>query len=276
MDQYHVYSLPKTVAGIYTCPMCQRDFSSEKTGRHYCPSCGLRIIIEVAAQDVELHSLSLGTAWDKKPKDGKISAFITTTLAGILRPRVFFLEVARHNRMLPAFTYIYCMYVLLFLLSFAASFFFWPYLQSDPAFKSLASFPALIQDIVAYFGVPELMIWIALLVLSILFIGFFVLFFILGFSFFCAIGNHILLFLVGGAKKPFSATYRAVCYSSITAPFLLVPIVNILGIFYSIFITIIALSRAHDIPWWRVLLAWILPPLFLFVFIFVINRTFTQ
>lgn len=68
---------------------------------------------------------------------------------------------------------------------------------------------------------------------------------------------HLCLMLFGGARRPFEATYRAICYG--TGPvFMLycIPVVGIIAaVVYSLVIPCIALARTHETDMWRAVLA---------------------
>ncbi len=73
--------------------------------------------------------------------------------------------------------------------------------------------------------------------------------------------THLMLMLVGGAKKEFETTFRVLCYAYGTCS--LLQIIPICGSFiyaiYSIVVTAIGLAKAHEIETWRAALAILLP-----------------
>lgn len=260
MDRYTIHSVPKSVDGSYICPSCRRDFCSDKTGRHYCPSCGLRITIEAPAQAEETHALVAGTDWDKRVPDGKISAFITTTLAGILRPKTFFAEVARSDKMFDAFLYSYWMQVCVTLVIFIGCVGFAPLLQFTSPLTLVAP---TVDGWVTYLGIPFQLVWIGAGILAILMT---LLWVFVSLAIGALFGNcvlHGLLFLGGAAKKPYNATFRANCYLSALMPLFLIPVLNVVMLFYLPWVMLVALSRAHGVTWLRVFFALFILPFIL-------------
>ncbi len=77
-----------------------------------------------------------------------------------------------------------------------------------------------------------------------------------------AILLHVSLFLVGGAKEDFEATFRVVCYSQATDLFAVLPIIGgVIGLIWKIYITVVGLREVHGISTGRSVLAFILPSL---------------
>lgn len=88
-----------------------------------------------------------------------------------------------------------------------------------------------------------------------------VVFYILGLagSFISSAIIHIFAYLLG-AKKGFRNTYKAVVYGATPATiFAFIPIVNIIFIFWSMYLEIKGISILQDMPMGRALLAVILP-----------------
>lgn len=76
--------------------------------------------------------------------------------------------------------------------------------------------------------------------------------------------THLMLLLVGGARKDFETTFRVVCYAyGTTSLFQIIPLCgSFIQAIYSIIVAPIGLSKAHEIEMWRALLAIFLPILF--------------
>jgi len=72
---------------------------------------------------------------------------------------------------------------------------------------------------------------------------------------------HVCLMICGGAKRPFEATFRAVCYGASSVSGLqVIPIIgSIAAIPWSIVVSCLALARAHETDTWRALVAILLP-----------------
>ena len=263
MDRYDIHALPKSFDSTYICPACQRDFFSEKVGRHYCPNCGLRITIDAPTQAEEVAALVAGTDWDKKATGSKIQAFINTTLAGMLRPRSFFAEVARSDKKISAFTYAYWMQVI------CSVVFFFGYLLLAPLFKAaspLEPVTPMVTGWITYLGIPTELVWIGVsLLFFLVMLAVYAAALALG-IFLASAWTHACLFLAGGITKPFSSTYRAIAYTYVITPLMIIPLLNILVALYAVWLSMLAIARAHGVSCWRVLFSWLLPFVLIFVF----------
>lgn len=71
---------------------------------------------------------------------------------------------------------------------------------------------------------------------------------------------HFVLYIFGGARQGFEATYRVIAYTTGTSVLYLIPIVGAyIVVIYSIVLEIIGLKEAHEIDGWKALLAVIIP-----------------
>ena len=71
---------------------------------------------------------------------------------------------------------------------------------------------------------------------------------------------HICLFIVGGAKKGFEASFRAVAYAEATSLFYIIPFCgSLIGLVWSIVCTIIGLKETHQISGGKAAFAYFLP-----------------
>jgi len=75
---------------------------------------------------------------------------------------------------------------------------------------------------------------------------------------------HLMLLLLGGARRGFEATFRAVCFSQATAlllliPLFLIPFCGILGVVWCLALYVIGLAQAHQIGYGQSLAAVLLP-----------------
>jgi hypothetical protein len=72
---------------------------------------------------------------------------------------------------------------------------------------------------------------------------------------------HVCLMMCGGARRPYEATFRAICYGSGSAMMLMaIPIVGfLLFIPWSIVVSCISVARAHETDLWRAVLAMFMP-----------------
>ncbi len=71
---------------------------------------------------------------------------------------------------------------------------------------------------------------------------------------------HILLVLVRGGKNGFEATLRVVAYSQATKLWSILPFIgSLIGLVWRIIVQIIGLKEAHEIGYWRIFLAFLIP-----------------
>jgi hypothetical protein len=72
--------------------------------------------------------------------------------------------------------------------------------------------------------------------------------------------QHLFLFLVGGAKRGFMATFRVQCYAGATLMFAVVPVCgSLVGLVWSLVLAVIGLSAAHGISTGKAAAAVLLP-----------------
>lgn len=75
-----------------------------------------------------------------------------------------------------------------------------------------------------------------------------------------AVTLHVGLFLVGGAREDFEATFRVACYASAPELINVVPIVgSFIGLFWRLYLTVVGLSQVHGTSVAKSVLALILP-----------------
>jgi hypothetical protein len=75
---------------------------------------------------------------------------------------------------------------------------------------------------------------------------------------------HLMLLLLGGARRGFEATFRVVCFSQATTlllliPLFLIPFCGILGVVWCLALYVIGLAHAHQIGYGQSLAAVLLP-----------------
>ncbi len=71
---------------------------------------------------------------------------------------------------------------------------------------------------------------------------------------------HLMLMMVGGNKLGFEATFRVAAYGEAASILALVPFCGgVLGVFWSLFITIVGLYSIHETDPWRAVLAVVAP-----------------
>jgi hypothetical protein len=77
---------------------------------------------------------------------------------------------------------------------------------------------------------------------------------------------HLFLMIVGGNKKGFQSTFRAICYTYSVSLFQIIPLIGGLIVFiYGFILTIIGLREGHDISTGRAALAILLPLMIIIV-----------
>ena len=71
---------------------------------------------------------------------------------------------------------------------------------------------------------------------------------------------HLLLTVVGGARKGFEATFRAVCYSQATQFWALIPYVGgLIASLWLVVVQFIGIREIHEVSYTRVLIAFLIP-----------------
>jgi hypothetical protein len=81
---------------------------------------------------------------------------------------------------------------------------------------------------------------------------------------------HASLFLVGGARQNFEATFRVVCYSSVTELFTVVPVVGwLFGTLWKVYLIIVGLRAVHRISTGKAVVSVFLPAIATCAFIIV-------
>ena len=71
---------------------------------------------------------------------------------------------------------------------------------------------------------------------------------------------HLMLTLVGGANRGFSATLRVMCYAQTTQVAVILPgIGGLIGLVWRLILEIVGLSQAHKTEGWKAALAVVLP-----------------
>ncbi|MBN1355502.1 YIP1 family protein [bacterium] len=71
---------------------------------------------------------------------------------------------------------------------------------------------------------------------------------------------HLFLFVAGGARKGFEATFRVVCYASGPGVFSIIPFCgSIIGAIWVLILEIVGLTRTHETDTWRSVVAVLLP-----------------
>jgi hypothetical protein len=75
---------------------------------------------------------------------------------------------------------------------------------------------------------------------------------------------HVMLLVLGGARRGFEATFRVVCYSQATTlllliPLFLIPLCGLAGVVWCLTLYVIGLAQAHQIGYGQSLAAVLLP-----------------
>ncbi|MGE5840712.1 MAG: YIP1 family protein, partial [Deltaproteobacteria bacterium] len=71
---------------------------------------------------------------------------------------------------------------------------------------------------------------------------------------------HLLLTVVGGGKKGFEATFRAVCYSQAAQFWALLPYVGgLVAALWQVVVQVIGIREIHEVSYTRVIVAFLIP-----------------
>ncbi len=224
--------------GMVTCPQC--GFEQPETDE--CIKCGIIISKYVKYQEMarsyegQVHEISSEeyTPWESG--EGFIPAFLRTTQEVLFSPTRFFKKVAAGQGYWSPFIFgmisgiIGCGAVLL-----------WQWLF----FSGMV--PPQIRSITTYS---------LFLIFAIILIPF-------GVAFSIVIGSgviHLCVMIVGGNRKGFEATFRAISYSQSSLLFYIVPVIgSIVGGIYYLILIILGVREGHGISTGKAVLAALLP-----------------
>ena len=224
--------------GLMTCPQC--GFEQPETNE--CIKCGIIISKYAQYQEIarsyegQVHEISSQeyTPWESG--EGFIAAFLRTTQEVLFSPTKFFKKVAAGQGYGPPFIFamisgiIGCGAVLLWQWLFFSG-------MVPPQIRSITTY--------SFF-----------LIFAIILIPFWV-------AFSIVVGSgviHLCVMIVGGNRKGFEATFRAISYSHSALLFYIVPVIgSIAGGIYYLILIILGVREGHEISTGKAVLAVLLP-----------------
>lgn len=180
-----------------------------------------------------------GLPWENRERLGWFNALVETVQMVLLRPAEAFAAMRREGGLVDPLLYTVILGMLGALVSFVFSF-------------GLRSFGMGSQNgLGAFLGAGAVSFgWLILMP------------FILVITAFIAAGLfHLVLMLVGGAKRPFETTLRVFCFSSGSANVLqIIPICGgLVAMIYSLVLNCIGLAQTHETDSWRAVVAVLSP-----------------
>jgi hypothetical protein len=188
-------------------------------------------------------------AWERRPAEKLFPAFFKTIRDVLFEPHLTFPRMPVDGRLIPPTTFVLLLQFTVGLVSYAIGIALelaqLPYYEQ--AFSRSEEFRNLNLPVWLFFIlIPGLFIlWVAIW---------------LGFNFLIAGVHHLILMLLGGAKKGYDATYKVVCYSYSAHVFNLIPICGGFAVIPFFFISsIIGLSKVHGIEGWKASVAMLAP-----------------
>jgi hypothetical protein len=224
------------------CPHCNEDFEPT-INQKYCPLCGGQFDLttltpseaEASAQEPVLETVGprIGYCpWEDQDNLGFLQALIQTIKQSMLSPAEFFGKIP-----LSAGFLLPLLFALIVESVGSMAAYLWSMAAGGDVFSELNGRNPML---------------FALLIPLLLFMGIFIWSMLL----------HASLFLVGGAREDFEATFRIVCYTSGPELLGVIPIVGgIASIIWKVYITIVGIREVHGISNARAVIALVLPVL---------------
>lgn len=224
---------------MITCPQC--GFEQPETSE--CVKCGVIIssysFQKEPAQPVqgkinEISPEKRSVPWESG--EGFVSAFFKTTRDALFSPTRFFRKVGSGEGYLPALIYGLICGIVGF-----GGFLIWQWYRLSQWFP-IRQF----LDVDPSIYVILLIILVPLNIIFYLFLG--------------SIITHVCLMIVGGSKKGFQTTFRAISYAFSGILFAIIPDIGIIiGVMYFLILMIIGLRESHTISTGKAVLAFFLP-----------------
>jgi hypothetical protein len=205
------------------CTHCGNDINE---GQAFCQYCGARV--EQLPADVATGRGK--TPWENRDVLGSFRSLVATIKEALFSPSAFFRRMPVSGGLTDPL-----LYSLIVSMAGTMVSFLWDmvlrgtFQQFLPA--EMSSAPG--YDLFAGVGIAAMAVLLPLFLIAVLFIE--------------AGIYHLLLLLVRGGKAGFEGTFRAVAYGNSGSVFMMVPFCgSIVGIVWSIVITIIGLKEAHE------------------------------
>jgi hypothetical protein len=236
------------------CPHCHHSLPDPPTG--LCPNCGgdPQVASAPPPPAPPVPSSSAGSArrpaipWDERDRIGLVSALVETTREVLARPTAFFRAMPVTGGLGSPLLYA----VVVGWIGLVASAFYQAIFRSVVG-SGLGAFGSERPEIVALLGFVEG--W-AGFVAQAVFGGVFV---VIG-VFLAAGILHVMLLILGGARRDFEATFRVVSFSQATSLLFLVPFCGqlVAGI-WTLVLYVLGLAEAHQIGHGKAAVAVLLP-----------------
>jgi hypothetical protein len=230
--------------GLVTCPQC--GFEQPETDE--CIKCGVIISKYVKYQEMarsyegQVHEISSEeyTPWESG--EGFIAAFLRTTQEVLFSPTKFFKKVAAGQGYWSPFIFA----MIAGIIGFGVALLWqWLFLSGmlPPQIRSVTTY-----SLFLVFAVISIPFWIA---------------------FSIVVGSaiiHLCVMIVGGNRKGFQATFRALSYSHSAMLFDIVPVIGgFVGGIYFLILAILGVREGHEISTGKAVLAVLLPVIVIFV-----------
>src|SRR6201998_2748913 len=188
-------------------------------------------------------------AWERRPAEKLFPAFFMTIRDVLFEPHLTFPRMPLDGRLIPPTTFVLLLQFTVGLVSYAIGIAL--ELVQLPYYEQVFSRSEELRN----FHLP---VWVFFVLIP----GAFILWvaILLGFNFLIAGVHHLVLMLLGGAKKGYDATYKVVCYSYSAHVFNLIPICGGFSVIPFFFVSsIIGLSKVHGIEGWKASVAMLAP-----------------
>lgn len=224
--------------GMVTCPQC----GAEQPETDECKKCGIILSKYKQYEDMarsfesQVHEISSEESSPWESREGFVGAFFKTTQEVLFSPIKFFRKVATGKGYWSPFIFA----VISGTIGFGVVM-LWQWLffsrMVPPQIHSLIPFGFFLTIVVI--SIP----------------------FMIAFSILIGSGvTHLCLMIVGGNRKGFEATFRAISYSYSAQLFYIVPFIgNLIGGIYLLILTIIGVREGHGITTGKAVLAVLLP-----------------
>ena len=181
--------------------------------------------------------------WERRDRYGFLNALYLTIKDVLLAPNQFFHRMPSQVGMVQPLLFA-------ILLGLVATFFHWMYAVAGSSLQVFVSddlSEVMEAPVFAFFNFLFSPITVAL-----------------GLFFQAAI-THLMLMILGGNKLGFEATFRVLAYSEATAVLLMIPGCGaVIGLVWSLIVTVIGLYSIHETEAWKAVLAVILPSIICF------------
>jgi len=232
------------------CPLCQNELPEPLEAR--CPSCGGVVGPASGLALPPLPEERTGHAWDQRQRLGFATAFVETTRQVLIQPTPFFRAMPVAGGLGSPLLYA----VVAGWLGLAAAAFYQAIWVSivGPAVLPFGldggELAFVLEWLESWVGLVSQVVFGGVSVVISVFVGSGIL--------------HLMLLLLGGARRGFEATFRVVCFSQATTlllliPVFLIPFCGLAVVGWCLALYVIGLSQAHQIGYGQALAAVLLP-----------------